>query len=182
VRLTPRVGNNTLNSKHLRRAPVAAGGVASPNAMPTRYRGTGTETRALNTFIKLVRATETLMAGLGHAMAGEGLTLGQLAVLEALLHLGPMHQRALGQKVLRSDANVTTVLDNLAGAGLIVRQRSGADRRRVVVSLTPAGRRRIEQVFPAHVRRVTAALGVLSAAEQDELARLCRKLGTALAE
>ena len=37
----------------------------------------------------------------------------------------------------------------------------------------------IAALFPAHVARVARLFGVLSATEQDELRRLCRKLGTA---
>jgi MarR family 2-MHQ and catechol resistance regulon transcriptional repressor len=150
--------------------------------MPTHYQGTPDEVRALEAFIKLVRATETLNARLQTSLAEEGLTPGQLAVLEALLHLGPMCQRALGRKVLRSDANVTTVLDNLERSGFIRRARSVEDRRLVNVELSQIGRARIEGIFPGHARRIAEGLSCLSAAEQKELARLCKKLGLSLAE
>ena len=52
------------------------------------------------------------------------------------------------------------------------------DRRRVLVKLTPEGRRVIEKVFTRHVARLVEELSVLSAAEQEELARLCKRLGT----
>ncbi len=150
--------------------------------MPTHYQGTPEEIRALEVFIKLVRASETLNARLQASLAEEGITLGQLAVLEALLHLGPMCQRALGRKVLRSDANVTTVLDNLERGGFIRRVRSAEDRRLVNVELSEAGRARIGGIFPGHVRRIAEGFSCLSAVEQKELARLCKKLGLSLAE
>ena len=50
------------------------------------------------------------------------------------------------------------------------------------VRLTPEGRRRIKRVFPAHAADVREAFAALSAAEQAELGRLCKKLGLALAE
>jgi MarR family 2-MHQ and catechol resistance regulon transcriptional repressor len=149
--------------------------------MPTHFQGSPEQVRALETFIKLVRATETLNARLQASLTEEGLTLGQMGVLEALLHLGPMCQRALGKKLLRSDANVTTVLDNLERAGLIRRARSAQDRRLVNVELTDEGRDLIGRVFPGHVRLIAESLSALSAAEQKELARLCRKLGLSLA-
>jgi MarR family 2-MHQ and catechol resistance regulon transcriptional repressor len=43
--------------------------------------------------------------------------------------------------------------------------------------LTPAGQRLVKQVLPRHVANIVAQLSVLTAAEQDELGRLCRKLG-----
>jgi MarR family 2-MHQ and catechol resistance regulon transcriptional repressor len=144
--------------------------------------GTPRETRALNAFIKLMRATESLSARLAKALHESGLTYGQLSVLEALHHLGPMHACDLAQKVLRSNANMTTVLDNLEKAGLVVRERSKDDRRFVRVSLTSAGRKRIAAVLPAHVAEITDALSALAPAEQEELGRLCKKLGLALAD
>lgn len=149
--------------------------------MPTHFQGSPEQVRALETFIKLVRATETLNARLQASLTEEGLTLGQMGVLEALLHLGPMCQRALGKKLLRSDANVTTVLDNLERAGLIRRARSAQDRRLVNVELTGEGRDLIGRVFPGHARLIAESLSALSAAEQKELARLCKKLGLSLA-
>jgi len=150
--------------------------------MPTHYAGTPRERRALDAFIKLMRATESLTARLGKTLHEQGLTYGQLSVLEALFHLGPMHACDLSQKLLRSNANMTTVLDNLEKVELVVRERTRADRRFVLVSLTAAGRRRIEKVLPAHVGEITDALGALSAAEQEELGRLCKKLGLAIKE
>jgi MarR family transcriptional regulator, 2-MHQ and catechol-resistance regulon repressor len=149
--------------------------------MPTHYPGTRRETRALDCYIKLSRASGTLDARLARGLQGSGLTAGQLGVLEVLLHLGPMHACDLSQKLLRSNANMTTVIDNLEKAGLVTRERTKEDRRFVRVALTPEGKK-IEAVLPGHVAEITNALGALSAAEQEELGRLCKKLGLALAE
>jgi len=51
----------------------------------------------------------------------------------------------------------------------------------VAVHLTPEGRKLIASIFPAHVETITRLFGVLDKGEQEELARLCRKLGLALA-
>ncbi len=148
--------------------------------MPVRYAGSPREVRALDTFVKLMRASESVTSDLTRGLSGTGLTFGQLAVLEALLHLGPMHACELARKVLRSTANMTTVLDNLEKAGLVRRDRGRADRRFVTVSLTSAGRERIETVFPDHAARIADAFRALTDAEQEELGRLCRKLGTSI--
>lgn len=148
--------------------------------MPVRHAGTPREALALATLVKLMRATESVAAELQRGLAGTGLTPGQLGVLEALLHLGPMHACELGRKLLRSNANMTTVLDNLERAGLVTRTRGRDDRRFVTIELTTEGRRLIERVFPLHAARVADAFQVLTAAEQEELGRLCRKLGTSI--
>lgn len=148
--------------------------------MPTHFKGEGSQVRALDTFIKLTRASESLDARLAAALAAEGLTTGQLGILEALLHLGPLTQSEIGRKLLRSGGNITTVLDNLERRGLVRRKRRTDDRRAVSVELTVDGRRLIARVFPAHARRIALGMAALTAAEQEELGRLCKKLGTSI--
>jgi MarR family 2-MHQ and catechol resistance regulon transcriptional repressor len=100
-------------------------------------------------------------------------------VLEALMHLGPLCQRDLGRKILRSSGNMTLVVDNLEKRRLVQRERSPEDRRYYSVRLTAEGERLIRGIFPPHARAVTETMGALSRAEQEELGRLCRKLGVA---
>lgn len=149
--------------------------------MPTRYRGSEKETRALNALITLVRAAEAVTVSLHREMGAKGLTASQFGVLEALLHLGPLCQGELAGKLLRSGASVTSVVDGLEARGLVVRQRTAEDKRFVRVALTAKGRALIRELFPAHVGRVARVFGALDSAEQDDLRRLCRKLGTAAA-
>ena len=150
--------------------------------MPTYYQGPLAQVKALDAYIKLTRASEMLAAVLSRPLAREGLTTGQLGVLEALLHVGAMNERELGRKLLRSGGHVTTVLDNLERRGLVQRARSLEDRRCVTVTLTSKGRRFISAVFPGHATRITAAMSALSRDEQAELGKLCRKLGRAAEE
>lgn len=141
---------------------------------------TGEQQFALGTYVKLVRASEATTARIHQHLAAARLTTSQFGVLEALLHLGPLCQRDLAAKILRSSGDLTLVIDNLERAGLAVRGRSQADRRYVVVSLTGKGRQVIEEVFARHAEVITAELSVLTSAEQKELGRLCRKLGKQL--
>jgi MarR family 2-MHQ and catechol resistance regulon transcriptional repressor len=145
--------------------------------MATHFEGDAREVRALDAYIKLSRASGTIDGLLATNLARLGLTTGQLGVMEALLHLGPLTQGDLGRKLLRSGGNVTTVIDNLERRGLVARTRNREDRRVVTVDLTKPGRRLIEKVFPIHARAVAQAMETLTASEQEELGRLCRKLG-----
>ena len=147
--------------------------------MPTHFKGKADQVRALDTYIKLSRASGTIDARLAANLARFGLTSGQLGVIEALMHLGPLSQGELGRKLLRSGGNVTTVIDNLERRGLVARRRNPEDRRVVTVELTVAGARLIGRVFPVHARAVAQVMGALTPAEQIELGRLCRKLGRA---
>lgn len=145
--------------------------------MPTRYRGTQDEVRALNAFITLVRAGDTLNAQLAEDLDAMGLSNSQFGVLEALLHIGPLCQWELGEKLLRSGGNITVVVDNLEKRGLVRRERQKKDRRMITVHLTPEGRRKIASLFPAHAEAVASLMGCLTAPEQETLRYLCRKLG-----
>ncbi|WP_373046663.1 MarR family winged helix-turn-helix transcriptional regulator [Vulgatibacter sp.] len=149
--------------------------------MGTHYKGSETEIRALDTYIKLMRAVGSLGSSLERRLDEEGLTGSQFGILEALLHLGPLCQRDLGQKLLTSGGNVTTVVDNLEKRGLVQRVRSEEDRRFVTVHLTDEGKRLITAVFPRHLARIVEALAALEPDEQEGLGRLCKKLGVAVA-
>jgi MarR family transcriptional regulator, 2-MHQ and catechol-resistance regulon repressor len=145
--------------------------------MPTHYPGTAKERRALNAYINLIRASESILARTGGRLDEEELTLGQFGALEALLHLGPLTQRELGDKLLRSGGNITVVVNNLERHGWARRERPQSDRRIALLHLTAEGRGLIERVFARHVRGIVSEMGRLDAEEQEELRRLCRKLG-----
>ena len=146
--------------------------------MPTHFQGSPETKRALSAFINLARATNSLQARLSVQLEGQGLTVGQFGVLEALLHLGPMTQCVLGEKLLRSGGNITLVIDNLEKHGLVRRERQTEDRRTIVIHLTPKGLRLIKRVFPAHAKMILKEMSQLEPKEQEDLRRLCRKLGT----
>ncbi|MGB8541850.1 MAG: MarR family transcriptional regulator [Candidatus Acidiferrales bacterium] len=145
--------------------------------MPTHFKGDSGTKRALNAFINLARASNSVLTRLSTDLERHGITTSQFGILETLLHLGPMCQRALGEKLLRSGGNITMVLDNLEKHGLVQRVRQKEDRRMIVIHLTAKGRKLISQVFPQHAKEIAREMNRLTANEQEELRRLCRKLG-----
>ena len=146
--------------------------------MPTRYKGSPAETRALDSYIKLIRATETISARVREQIAAFGLSETQFAVLEALHHLGPLRATELARKLLRSGANITTVIDNLIKSGMVERRECPNDRRGIYIHLTENGDAAIRRTFPAVAGRITGLFAALDPSEQEELARLTRKIGT----
>lgn len=148
--------------------------------MGTYYRGTQRQTRALDAYLKLKRAAASTCGGLHSKLYREdSLTESQFSVLDALLHLGPLSPGQLSARLFKSSSNLTTVLANLENSGLVRRVRDPRDGRAHVVSLTPRGRRLIQRLLPAHMKRVVEAMNVLSVTEQQQLGRICRKLGRA---
>ncbi len=145
--------------------------------MPTHYRGTPEEELALDTYIKLTRANDTINAKLLTATSLQELTISQFGVMEALFHLGPLAQNILGEKILKSNSNMTTVIDNLEKRDLVYRERAKNDRRKIIVHLTDKGREMIQKVFPLHVKAIEKEFSVLSTDEKNLLCDLLRKLG-----
>ena len=144
--------------------------------MGTHYRGTKAEVDALNAYIKLMRAAESVTTR-AHAVLPKDVTLSQFGVLEVLLHRGPLCQSDLAGKLLKSGGNITLIVDNLEKAGHVVRERSQEDRRFVTVSLTDSGRAFISGLFPKVAASITRELSSLSSAEQFTLGWLCKKAG-----
>ena len=144
--------------------------------MGTRHRGPIEEINALNAFIKLERAAESVSARV-HAVLPPALTITQFGVLEALHHIGPLCQGELAEKLLKSGGNLTLVVDNLEKAGHVLRERDPADRRFVVVRLTEKGQAFIAALFPKVVANVTREMAALSSTELADFGRLCKKIG-----
>jgi MarR family 2-MHQ and catechol resistance regulon transcriptional repressor len=145
--------------------------------MPTHFKGCEAVERALNAYINLIRATDSLVSKATAQLENSGMTTGQFAVLEALHHLGPMCQHTLAKKLLRSGGNTTLVVDNLEKRGWVRRERQKDDRRMVQIHLTPKGARLIARVFPEHAAAITKIMNELTEHEQEELRRIAGKLG-----
>ena len=150
--------------------------------MGTHYRGTKGEELALATYIKLARAAEAVNGRINAHLAEVNLTVSQFGVLEVLHHLGPLCQKDLAEKILKSPGNLTLVIDNLVKRDLVEKRRSTVDRRYVDIHLTPAGNTLIAGFFPRHVAVVVQEMGVLSESEQEQLGNLCRKVGKGVQE
>lgn len=141
------------------------------------YKGTKGEVRALSAYVKLVRASESVMGRVHRHLADAGLTVSQFGALEALYHVGTLSQAEIAKKVLKSTGNITMVIDNLERRGLVKRERDQEDRRYYAVQLTAEGRKLIGSIFPRHASKIMEEMSILSDAEQQALGNLCRKLG-----
>lgn len=148
--------------------------------MPTRYTGSPQERAALDAYIKLWRAAHAVEVTANRHLGEHGLTVSQFGVIEAIYHLGPLSQRQLADKILRSSGNLTMVIDNLERAGLVRRERDPQDRRVMNVFLTGEGEALVSRVLPDHVRGIREVFAGLEPEELGALAALTRKLGLSL--
>jgi MarR family 2-MHQ and catechol resistance regulon transcriptional repressor len=100
------------------------------------------------------------------------------AVLEALLHKGPLPVNEIGKKVLLTSGSITVAVDRLETKGFVERRAHGTDRRTRVVHLTKSGRKLITRAYANHAtdleRLVSASL---TRTERETLMRLLKKIG-----
>ena len=144
--------------------------------MGSHHQGPPREVAALDAYIKLMRAAESVTAR-AHVVLPRSITFTQFSALEALYHLGPLYQTELAAKLLKTGGNLTLVVDNLERCGFVRRERKAEDRRYVRVTLTPKGRKFIAALFPKLAASLTRQFATLTSAEQAALGRLCKKLG-----
>jgi MarR family 2-MHQ and catechol resistance regulon transcriptional repressor len=145
--------------------------------MPTHFEGAPEQVLALDTFIKLTRANNSLLARIAQHGTHPDLSVSQFGTLEALYHLGAMSQTEICNKLLRSGGNTTLVIDNLEKRGLVKRRRDQGDRRVIMVELTESGWELIRSIFPRHAQVIAEEMAVLTSEEQRQLGELCKKLG-----
>ena len=95
--------------------------------------------------------------------------LAQLDRAEAGLTMGELSRR-----LMVSNGNVTGLIDRLVGEGLVARKPAPDDRRAQLVTLTPAGKKVFDAMWPDHQRWINAMLAEL---DRDELQALFALLG-----
>jgi MarR family 2-MHQ and catechol resistance regulon transcriptional repressor len=146
--------------------------------MGTKYKGTESEVLSLNAYITLLRSCDTISNQIGNLLNKKKLTMSQFGVLESLYYVGPMCQREIGTKILKSTANITTVIDNLEKRSLVKRIRQEDDRRYITVNITEKGKTYLESIIPFHMKEIFKRMEILSEAERKSLYTICKKLGT----
>jgi MarR family transcriptional regulator, lower aerobic nicotinate degradation pathway regulator len=97
-------------------------------------------------------------------------------LLAALEEFGPASQATLGRRGGIDRSDVVAALNELADQGYIERAPDPADRRRNIVSLTPAGRRQLHRLDELVKQAQDEVFAPLSAADRDELARLLTRV------
>ncbi len=135
------------------------------------------DTSAVHLWLVLWKASRAVEAHAHKSIASLPICGSDFAVLEALLHKGPLLVNAIGRKVLLTSGSITAAVDRLEVQGLVERRAHLTDRRARVVHLTPEGERLIRGVFAEHERDMERAASALSPSERATLVRLLKKLG-----
>jgi MarR family 2-MHQ and catechol resistance regulon transcriptional repressor len=100
------------------------------------------------------------------------------AVLEALLHKGPLPVNEIGKKVLLTSGSITVAVDRLETKGFVERRAHGTDRRARIVHLTKPGLKLITRIYADHAADMEKlAAASLSKSERKTLISLLKKIG-----
>ena len=145
--------------------------------MGTKYKRQKKEVSALDTYIKLIRATDTIKSKVIKSLSKFRLTENQFNCLDAVFYLGPLTQKELGEKLFRSGGNITFVVDNLEKNRLVKRIRDENDRRKFLVHLTQKGEKLYKKVFPYQLKFLVEELKSITEKDKKELQRICKKIG-----
>ena len=110
-----------------------------------------------------------------------GLTVPQLLCLKAIGEMEEDHSELtvamVGERVQLSPATVSRIVDRLTRAELVVRERRSADRRKVCLSMTPAGMERFQTLPTPLQEQFVTKFAALSAQEQDQLQQALERIG-----
>jgi MarR family transcriptional regulator, 2-MHQ and catechol-resistance regulon repressor len=106
-----------------------------------------------------------------------GLGLSDFAVLEVLLHKGPLPVNTIGSMVDLTPGSISIAVDRLVAKGLVSRVESAADRRVRIVALTPRGKDLIVSAFRKHSGQMKRVFSELSAQELHGLRVTLKKVG-----
>ena len=132
----------------------------------------------VHVFLVLWKALRAVQAYAEESVSELEMCGSDFAVLEALLHKGPLPVNEIGKKVLLTSGSITVAVDRLETKGLVERRAHGTDRRARIVHLTKEGRKVITHAYRDHaadMERLSSAS--LTRAERKTLISLLKKIG-----
>jgi MarR family 2-MHQ and catechol resistance regulon transcriptional repressor len=144
--------------------------VVIPVSSPSREAAT-------RVWLVLWRAARAIEQNAIRSVSALGLGRSDFAVLEVLLHKGPLPVNVIGRKVQLTSGSITAAIDRLESRKLLRRAADPMDRRGRIVQLTEAGRHLIDRAFHKHALDMEETMSVLRSGEQAELVRLLKKVG-----
>lgn len=135
----------------------------------------------LTTYL-LSKTGKAARSALAAELARRGLRLWHMAILAALADFGPHAQRELADRLAIDPSDLVKVIDELATPGYVERTRDPADRRRVRIVLTPAGRAALADLHDRAATVQDVVLAPLSAAERATLQALLLRVHAGMEE
>lgn len=143
------------------------------------------DVRPLEVFSRIKRIARQLDAFRKHEFAAAGLDLWEFDVLSALRRAGEPYAltpKQLLMSNLVSSGTMTNRIDRLAGRGLVIREDDPADRRSVLVRITPEGLERVDDAIERLIAIEHELLDGVTDADTEALTRSLRELALRMAD
>jgi MarR family 2-MHQ and catechol resistance regulon transcriptional repressor len=132
----------------------------------------------VHVFLVLWKAASAVQSYAEASISDLEMCASDFAVLEALLHKGPLPVNEIGKKILLTSGSITVAVDRLEKRGLVERRAHGTDRRARVVHLTKEGRKLITRAYAQHAADLERLASTsLTTTERATLIRLLKKIG-----
>ena len=128
-------------------------------------------------WLVMMKAMRALTRYAAAGIEETGLGLSDFAVLEVLLHRGPLPVNTIGPIVDLTPGSISIAVDRLFAKGLVSRVESPEDRRVRIVALTPRGKALIDSAFRKHSGRMKRVFSELSPEELRGLETTLKKVG-----
>ena len=106
-----------------------------------------------------------------------GLGFSDFAVLEVLLHKGPLPVNTIGPIIDLTPGSISTAVNRLFAKGLVSRVESAEDRRVRIVALTPRGKALIDSAFRKHAGQMKKVFSALTPEELRTVEAALKKVG-----
>ena len=154
---------------------------AKIEAMPSAATRKAPDVSGTHLWLVMMKAHRTLQRLATRSIESSDMGLSDFAVMEMLLHKGPLPVNEIGRRIELTSGAITTAVDRLESRGLVTREAHENDRRARVVRLTARGKEQAVKLFAGHKAAMDLAARGLSKAERAMLIQLLKKLGTSAA-
>ncbi len=120
----------------------------------------------------VLQASRALVGIAASSIAGVAdlVSIPQFRVLMMVYTRGPLNLAAVATELDVNPSNASRTCDKLIKAGLLDRKVSAQDRRHIILTLTPAGRRLVQKVNTRRRSAIEKVLRAMPPAERDVLA------------
>ena len=134
--------------------------------------------RALRIWLRLLTCTQLIERQVRSRLREQfATTLPRFDLMAQLArHPEGLKMNELSRMLMVTGGNVTAIVDQLEGEGLVERVDEPADRRAFRIHLTRAGERSFAEMARAHEEWIVELLAGMTKREQDELLRLLAKV------
>jgi len=132
--------------------------------------------------VEIVRAGEAFVALANRALSGYQLSPAARQALAVLDGAGePLSPTEIARRLIVTTASVTSLLDTLERRGLVERRPDPADRRRLLVAITPTAQAMVRQYVPEVVALQGAVMSGIGEEDRQQLIAVLTRIREAIA-